>query len=133
MKRTQKAFTLIELMIVLAIIGILAALVLVAGGGCSVSNGTRVGTISKFANKGIFVKSHEGELVMGGVVAASQGGSAANVWRFSCLNAELVPTIEDAQLQNKVVAIKYHQTFWFSPLSRSTSYLVDSITIVTNK
>jgi prepilin-type N-terminal cleavage/methylation domain-containing protein len=129
----RKAYTLIELLITLAIIAILAALVFGAGGGCSVSKGTRVGTISKFAEKGVFISSHEGELVMGGVVSASKGGSAANVWRFSCLEKELWPTIEAAQLRNDVVALKYHQTFLYNPFIRSTSYLIDGLTIVTNR
>ncbi len=129
----RKAFTLIELLVVLAIIAMLVALVLGAAGGCSVSDGTRVGTISKFANKGVFVKSHEGELVMGGAVSTSKGGSVANVWHFTCLNAELVPTIEAAQTQNAVVALKYHQTFLYNPFRRSSSYLVESVSVVTNR
>ncbi len=43
-------------------------------GGCSsnYSKGFRIGTVRKFSEKGVFIKSWEGELLLGGVV--STGG-----------------------------------------------------------
>src|ERR1035437_6605731 len=101
--------------------------------GCTRSDGIRVGIISKFSNKGLMVKSHEGELVLGGQVGTSHGGSVANIWEFTCLNPEIVPVLESAMNSNLVVSIKYHQTALYNPFRRDTTYLVENVTIVPTK
>lgn len=123
--KTRSAFTLIELLICIAIVGILAALVIGGTGGCSVSDGTRVGTITKFSKKGLMVKSWEGEMVLGGVRAAIQGGTVANNWQFTVLNSELAPKVE--ALIGKEVRVKYHQVWIHNPVTRDTSYEVLAI------
>lgn len=126
--KTNKAFTLIELMVVLAIIFILAATILGAAGGLSVSDGTRSGTLTKFSHKGLVNKSWEGELVMGGMrqVATTSGSTGvANVWSFSVMNSELATKLEGYVGQE--VKLKYHQSAFRNPLRRDTSYEVISI------
>lgn len=56
-------FTLFKIMISLAIIGVLAIGIVSSR---SVSDGVRKGSVTKFSSKGIFWKSYEGQLVMGG-------------------------------------------------------------------
>jgi prepilin-type N-terminal cleavage/methylation domain-containing protein len=122
----RKAFTLIELLVVIAIIAILCGLALGVGGGCSVSDGNRTGTVTKFAHKGIMVKSWEGELLMGGVRDVGQnGGSVANIWRFTVLDADVATKMES--LVGKPVKIKYHQVFIANPLTRDTTYEVIAV------
>jgi prepilin-type N-terminal cleavage/methylation domain-containing protein len=118
-------FTLIELFIVLFIVGIM--IFGVVGGLLGKSDGKRVGVITKFTYKGVFVKSYEGELNMGGVRnrTDSEGHNSmvANVWEFSCSNPTVAKQLDD--LLGKEVVIKYHQSF--AGLSRSTSYDVVSV------
>lgn len=130
MKNKNKGFTLIELLVCLAIISILASMIFLGTGGCSVSDGFRVGTISKFTNKGIFNKSWEGELVMGGVVNKGGLGMVANLWRFSTLNKEMADKINQAASSGKRVKIIYKQTFFRNPFVRDTTYLVQSVEIL---
>ena len=131
MKNIRKAFTLIELLIVIAILALFGATVVAGLGGCSISDGARVGTISKFTSKGIVNKSYEGELVLGGV--RSNGSSmSANTWDFSVRDLQIVPEIEYARDHNFVVSLKYHQTISHNPFTQDTSYLVTGMSVITN-
>jgi prepilin-type N-terminal cleavage/methylation domain-containing protein len=120
-------FTLIELLVVCAIIAILAGLVLGAGGGCSRSSGTRVGTITKFSYKGIWksTKSWEGDMAMEGIATGEDGKTMANVWHFSVLDPKMATNIE--ALVGKKVKARYEESFARNPLRRSTRYLVISV------
>lgn len=129
----NKGFTLIKGLVCFAILSILFAIVLGGISGCSVSDGFRVGTISKFTNKGLFNKSWEGELVMGGVVNRGESGMVANLWRFSTLNKEMVDKINQAASSGKRVKIIYKQTFFRNPFVRDTTYLVQSVEILDGK
>ena len=127
-------FTLIELGVTIVFaavaIGIFAAAV---GNVVGTSDGKRVGVLTKFSHKGLFIKSYEGELNMGGVRnnVNSKGESSvvANVWEFSCSNAQMAEKLEN--LVGKEVVIKYHQSF--AGLQRDTSYDVVSVEEVKNK
>jgi len=123
--KPRSAFTLIELLICLAIVAILGTLVIGGMGGCSISDGTRVGTITKFSQKGMMVKSWEGEMVLGGVRGAVQGGTVANTWQFTVLKSDLAPKVE--ALIGKEVKVKYHQVLIHNPVTRDTSYEILSI------
>ena len=126
-------FTLIELGVTLVFaafaIGIFAGAV---GNFVGTSDGKRVGVLTKFSHKGLFIKSYEGELNMGGVRnnVNSKGESSvvANVWEFSCSNPQMAEKLEN--LVGKEVVIKYHQSF--AGLQRDTSYDVVSVEEVKN-
>jgi prepilin-type N-terminal cleavage/methylation domain-containing protein len=130
----KSGFTLIELLvaIVFAIvtIGIFVGAVRNVAG---TSDGKRVGVLTKFSSKGLFIKSYEGELNMGGIrnkVNSDGNRSAvANVWEFSCSNPLMAEKLEN--LVGKEVVIKYHQSF--AGLMRDTSYDVVSVEEVNNK
>jgi len=104
-------FTLIELLVYIIFaaiaIGILAATVV------GTSDGKRVGVLTKFSHRGLFIKSYEGELNMGGIrnKINSDGNRSvvANVWQFSCSNPLMVEKLD--RLVGKEVVIKYHQSF----------------------
>ena len=129
----KSGFTLIELLvaIVFAIvtIGIFAAAV---GNVVGTSDGKRVGVLTKFSHKGLFIKSFEGELNMGGVRnnvnSKGERSMVANVWEFSCSNPQMAEKLEN--LVGKEVVIKYHQSF--AGFKRDTSYDVVSVEEVKN-
>jgi hypothetical protein len=126
-------FTLIELGVTIVFaavaIGIFAAAV---GNVVGTSDGKRVGVLTKFSHKGLFIKSYEGELNMGGVRnnvnSKGERSMVANVWEFSCSNPQMAEKLEN--LVGKEVVIKYHQSF--AGLQRNTSYDVVSVEEVKN-
>lgn len=125
----KKAFTIIELLVVTAIIAIIASMVMGMGGGCSRSEGTRVGTLTKFSYKGIlnYTKSWEGDLALEGMV--SDGTKAMpNVWSFSVRNKAMADKVES--LLGKQVKMRYTESFTRNPLKQGTSYLVTGIELL---
>jgi prepilin-type N-terminal cleavage/methylation domain-containing protein len=129
MNRNNKAgFTLIELMISVVIFFIVISTIIgISGNIIGKGDGKRVGTITKFSYKGLFVKSYEGELNMGGIRNStdSEGKHSvvANVWEFSCSNPEVAKKLDN--LLGKQVVIKYHQSF--NGFKMDTSYDVVSV------
>jgi hypothetical protein len=129
MNRNNKAgFTLVELMISVVIFFIVIATIIgISANIIGKSDGKRVGTITKFSHKGLFVKSYEGELNLGGVRnhSDSEGRQSvvANVWEFSCSNPEVAKKLDN--LLGKQVVIQYHQSF--KGFKMDTSYDVVSV------
>lgn len=124
----KSGFTLIEFLIVLVIAFILFIMVTgVVGCVAGRSDGKRIGTITKFSYKGVFIKSYEGELNLGGLRNRIDGEgnhtTVANVWEFSVTNPKVAEQIDN--LLGKEVVMKYHQSF--GGLSRETSYDVLSV------
>jgi prepilin-type N-terminal cleavage/methylation domain-containing protein len=124
----KKAFTLIELLIAIVIVVIFCALMVPIFGGGNVSDGARVGCVGKFANKGVMVKSWEGELIMGGTKGSSDGDGGlslvANVWEFTVMDngiAEQINMLLDTGHRAKFF---YHQSFFYNPFVRDTAYTV---------
>ena len=130
----KSGFTLIELLVVLAIVCLLAAIIFGSVGGCTVSDGDRVGTISQISHKGVvFTKTWEGQMIMGGI-----NDGVANIWHFSVRNdntnqAKLVTMLQMANANNQRVHVKYHQRLGFLPWYAGTPYDVLSVQILTNK
>ena len=122
----KSGFTFIELIatifIALITIGIFVGAV---GNVVGKSDGKRVGVLTKFSYKGLFIKSYEGELNMGGL----RNSKVANVWEFSCSNPQMVEKLE--RLVGKEVVIKYHESF--AGFKRDTRYDVVSVEEVNNK
>ena len=120
-----KAFTLVEFLIVCAIVALLAAIVVRGTGGCSRSDGTRVGTLTKFSYKGIWsaTKSWEGCLAMEGVATGDR--TLAVNWEFSVLDKAVAEQLEARVGQQ--VRVRYRQTLVYAPWKRSTTYLITRV------
>jgi prepilin-type N-terminal cleavage/methylation domain-containing protein len=129
MNRNNKAgFTLVELMIgVVAFCLCVTIIIAAAGVVVGNSDGKRVGTITKFSHKGLFVKSYEGELNLGGfrnrTDSEGKHSVVGNVWEFSCSNPEVANKLDN--LLGKQVVIQYHQSF--KGFKMDTSYDVVSV------
>ncbi len=96
------------------------------------SEGMRIGSLSKFSRKGIIFKTHEGELVMGGLVANDTG---ANVWEFSLDHS----SADETKLAEKLnaladkggkVKLKYREVLNVFPWRANTKHLVISADLV---
>lgn len=95
------------------------------------SSGERVGVISKFSTKGIFCKSWEGELSMGGFrnQTSSDGNSSvvANIFEFSVIDPKVVEEVELALRDGDRVALKYEQYVLPGICARETSYVITGV------
>lgn len=134
--KNQKGFSLIELIIGIALMAVLCIWGASKAQGAGYSNGYRMGQLTKFSMKGHFVKSGEGQLSMGreGSFYERCNGSGKertckriNPWAFSA-DSKKAPHIN--ALSGKYVVIKYSQVQLNNPLKYSTSYRVEEITPV---
>lgn len=93
--------------------------------GCyDVSEGERVGTITKFSNKGFFIRTWEGEMILGGSGAS---GNEYNTFSFSVDQPSLVEHIKESQRTGKVVTLVYHQEWVKAPWRSDSNYFIDSV------
>jgi prepilin-type N-terminal cleavage/methylation domain-containing protein len=117
----NKAFTVMELLIVVAIIAILGGLVVGGAKGCSQSEGSRVGIISKISKKGVAMKSWEGDLLLG-------TGNSTTVWSFSVDDEAVVKQIQEAMRSGKRVELTYEQSIF--KIATDTTYNVTKVTVL---
>lgn len=90
--------------------------------GCyEVSDGSRSGTLVKFSKKGIFCKTHEGKLLLGG----TDSKGAANTWEFTVEDDQIAQVLKGKVGQ--IVSLEYVQEFITSPCRSDTDYFVKSI------
>jgi hypothetical protein len=96
-------------------------------GGITYSDGERTGVITKFSKKGVFWKSWEGEMSLGGFRNGSDNNLQANVWNFSVIDDSLVATIQEAQRKNVPVTLHYRQVIASAPWQAGTDYLITNV------
>lgn len=107
-------------MVLAAIIVLTIPVMTVTIGAWTYSEGERSGTITKFTRKGVFLKTWEGELRMGGM---DQGGYAEN-WEFSADDEAVIKKIQEAQRHGGKYTLKYRQQLMTQSWKGSTSYFV---------
>lgn len=93
-------------------IGAAALCLLLAACAPEYSDGSRFGVVTKLSFKGIFWKSWEGELNMGGVKPSADGGVVANVFAFNA-DPAAVEKLKLAMSKGQRVELVYRQ--WFLP------------------
>lgn len=107
--------------------------VIVIGWGESYSSGERTGQVYKLSEKGLFYKSFEGEMYLGGVSSVSDGkGNSSLVmdkFEFSIPEsqktekADIIAKLNDCAANRKICTVHYVQ--WFKgPIDIETSYVV---------
>ena len=104
---------------------ILLLFVCIAGytaiGGLTYSDGERTGTITKFSHKGLFLKTWEGELNMGGLETGGRG----TIWSFSVTDPTVIEKIQQAQRSGSGHwTLKYRQQFFRQSWKGSTEYFI---------
>lgn len=99
------------------------------------SEGSRVGVITKLSKKGLFCKSWEGELNMGGFKnKKSDKGTnvVANIFEFTIPDdkPEILEAANQAMDIGADVRLSYTQSWFYDPCSSSTGYYVSGIKII---
>lgn len=101
---------------------LIAIMFMVASCGQGYSDGSRSGVISKFSKKGLFVKSWEGEMPMGGMIPNGDGGMVANVFKFTVKDESLVDKINSKMQSGERVTLTYSQWLFSNPFTMGTTY-----------
>jgi hypothetical protein len=129
--KNYKAFTLVTALIWIGIIAtVLSVVIPLLTNGLSISDGARVGNITKFSRKGLINKSYEGEMNLGGLKAGQNNNIQANIWQFTVTDPAVIDQINKAVDADKRVKLNYHQTVGHNPLTRDTSYTVTKVEVL---
>lgn len=120
-------------LIVLIAISLFVLIFGVPGGlGEGVSNGSRTGTITKVTHSGLFIKSFEGEMNMGGLKKSfnreGRAISVANTFEFSVKDPSVLKIIEDALDSGDPIKLTYTKYF-IKPFEIGSGYVVISAEI----
>lgn len=86
---------------------ILAMICLSLNGCYETANGTKLGTLVKCAQEGLFIKTYECELIRGGLNNSS--GSFGASFHFTVSDKKLIEVAERALNQQKEIKLSYHQ------------------------
>lgn len=121
---------------------ILGVLVCLSLSGCLVTReGDKVGTVTKLAQQGIFVKTWEGQIIRGGLNGGNGGFGA--VFNFTVEKPEVLAQLQLAMDKGQEVKIHYHKeaVTWLRSESCNSkdkdgvngdcNYFVDSVTVIT--
>lgn len=131
-KRSRSEKTLVEWLVVLAILLVIFGMAAGAIGGCTggidyaYSEGTRSGVVLKFSKKGLFWKTHEGELALQ-VNTSVDGSVVPAIWEFSCKDEAVAAKIRAAEERGARVTLVYVQPLLMGWDDGKTSYLVTDV------
>ena len=113
------------------VIGLLASLMLMTSCSENYSNGERVGMITKFTEKGIVWKSHEGHLN-----ATQTGMNSAEGFDFSVDNDKndptVIATLDSAANFGWKIKLEYHEVSGFNWFNNrgETDYFVNKVDVL---
>jgi hypothetical protein len=91
------------------------------------SEGYRAGLLQKFSNKGTFVKTYEGEMILSSVASTRDVALASEKFQFTLINKSLVRQFDTLQGTNVIVHYRQMNSavFWRG----DSKYLVDSVKV----
>ncbi len=100
------------------------------------SEGTRVGVLIKFSNKGTMYKTFEGEIIQPGIKASNSVQMKSNTFKFSVTDKDLADKL--MTLQGQEIEIHYKQFHKYLPWRGETyedqdgQYIVDELIRIKN-
>jgi hypothetical protein len=118
----RRGLSPVELMLVFVVC---LTLILYGLGTCTISDGKRVGVVTKFSYKGFISKTWEGDLLSGG-----QGAVTGAHWNFTCDKPELVNKINKALDHQEMIELGYTEYLAVAPWSGDTKYFITSAEVV---
>ena len=108
-----------------------ATAVALSGCGSQYSDGDRVGTVTKFSNKGLVCKTWEGEMAMENFVSSTDSDGKSimtNTFDFTVSDPAIVPQIQDALNKGERVDLHYDQKILNNPCTTSSGYFITKVT-----
>ncbi len=125
MRSNKRALTLFELLVGLVIVVGVVASIFGALTKYSISDGKRIGVVTKLSYKGWVWKTHEGDLLLGG-----QGTVTSSHWNFSVTDADVAEKLNKAADEQDLVELVYHQYPCVLPWNGETTYFVTEAKLV---
>lgn len=124
-----KGFTLIELVIVVCIIAILLTFIAprIIPIPFEYSNGERTGVITKISKKGVWWKTWEGEMNVGGISTDKKGNAIPNVWQFTVIDDSIVEQIQRRAKHGNIITLHYSQKMSVPFWQGNTTYIIISV------
>ena len=89
------------------------------------SNGSRAGQLIKISDKGVVMKTYEGQLSLGGITSDENGANFGNVWEFSVASDEVYQQL--ISLRGKEVVVTYQEKYVALPWRGDTKYIVTEV------
>jgi hypothetical protein len=95
------------------------------------SDGTRVGSLVKLSRKGYIFKTHEGQLMVGGM-SDGTGTFNSTTWDFSVDddNKSAIEALNLSQRTGQRVSVHYEEKFFHLPWNGDTKYFVVSVELI---
>jgi hypothetical protein len=118
-----------RLFITIAALSLVAVCLAVFFPGCgeNYSEGERTGVVTKLSKKGLFYKTWEGEMNVGGMRADVNGNLSANIFEFTINDDAILTQVQDAQRANKTVTLLYKQWFAKPNFKTDSGYIIRGI------
>lgn len=91
------------------------------------SEGYRAGLLQKFSNKGVIVKTYEGEMILSSVSSTRDVALASEKFQFTVINKNLIREFDTLQGEN--IIVHYRQKKGAIFFRGDSPYLVDSIKV----
>ena len=103
-------------------LGILAVISFLVYANLTYSNGSRAGQLIKISDKGVVIKTYEGQLSLGGITTDEGGANFGNVWEFSVADEAVYQELQN--LRGKQVVVTYEEKYTTLPWRGDTKYIV---------
>lgn len=114
--------------IILAIILVISGIAFAGAYNANYSKGYRAGKIMKFSKRGVFVKTHEGQLDKGGI-HTSKDGDLTSTWAFSVDSdqKEIIKILEEVATTGERVNLDYEEKYYKFGWRGDTKYFVTGV------
>jgi hypothetical protein len=125
MQKKNRGQGLIQYGLIWGLVCVVAIAACNVTGPRGISDGSYVGVVTGFSQSGIWYKTHEGDLLVGG-----QGTVTRSHWRFTVSNNVVADEVKKAMDKQDIVELKYHEFFWVWFWDGDTRYFVSSVKVV---
>ena len=94
------------------------------------SEGDRVGVVTKLSRKGVFCKTYEATMLVGGVTNDDKGNVIPQTWDFTVAREDVLDKVKKAQEAGKRVKIAYRQEILLTTCSSDSGYFAEDIQVI---